>query len=520
MVQNITIVTDQYGKETEEQIRAEAASQLGVEQQRISAVLLIKKSIDARRGKLKVNLRYAVYVDEQPPAVSVKPLVLKQADPSKSVIIIGSGPAGLFAALKLLESGIKPIILERGPDVTARKRDIAMISREQRVNPDSNYCFGEGGAGTYSDGKLYTRSKKRGEISSVTGVLYEHGADERILTDAHPHIGTDKLGDIVQKIRERIISCGGEVHFSTQVMGITKDIHKNVTGVITDEGIGFPAKAIIAATGHSAGEFYEMLQSAGVTIEAKPFAVGVRVEHPRTLIDSIQYHGMNPGTLGAATYTLKAQVGERGVYSFCMCPGGIVVPSATDDDQIAVNGMSPSGRNTRWSNAAFVVEVTPDDIPAEFGGPADPLCGLRYQRFLEHEAKEQGKGQKAPAQRMTDFVSHMPSRKLPETSYAPGVVASRLDLWIPGHITKRLIKAFRFFDTRMHGFLSDKAVLIAIETRTSSPVRITRDPQTLEVLGIGGLYAAGEGSGYAGGIVSSAMDGQAIASAVAARLLQ
>ncbi len=518
MVKNVTIVVDQYYDDSEAQIRTKAAKKLNISEDRIHAVQLSKKSIDARRGKLKVNMQYKVFIDEDPPASEPITLSLQQADPSRPVIIVGSGPAGLFAALKLLESGIKPIILERGPDTITRKRAIAQISRDQCINPDSNYCNGEGGAGAFSDGKLYTRSHKRGDISNILSILCYHGADEQILTDAHPHIGTDRLSGIVNAMRQNIIEHGGEVHFSTQVTGLSRNGEHQVIGVSTKDGRCFSAHAVILATGHSAYDVYELLASEGAQLEAKTFAVGVRVEHPRKYIDTIQYHGLDSGNLGSASYQLKAQVADRGVYSFCMCPGGNVVPSATENDQIVVNGMSPSGRNTSWSNAAIVVEIKPEDIPSEFGGETDPLAGLRFQRSLEHEAKKQGHGQKAPAQRMTDFVSHVPSKNLPECSYTPGVVPSRLDLWLPHDISKRLIKAFRFFNTRMHGFLTEKALLIAIETRTSSPVRVLRDPETLEARGLAGLYPAGEGSGYSGGIVSSAMDGQHVAAAVAIRI--
>lgn len=515
----------------------------------ISALVLKKKSIDARHGGIKIQLRYSVYIGETPTAVSGDggtpegdlsigpaagpgPLVpaWKMADPAKRVIIVGSGPAGLFAALRLLESGITPIVLERGAETSQRKRDIALITREQRVNGESNYCFGEGGAGTFSDGKLYTRSNKRGNTDRILSIFHYHGAQDEILTDTHPHIGTDRLPQIINRMRETICVHGGSVLFGTRCIGLVLE-GGAVTGVRTlrdgmEETLAAPA--VILATGHSARDIYEMLADLEASLgqdhpllEAKGFAMGVRVEHPRELIDRIQYHGQDRGTvLPAATYRLAAQIEGRGVYSFCMCPGGLIVPSGTVDGELVVNGMSASGRSARWSNAAIVVEIRPEDVPAEFAAPGDAvtchpaLAGVRYQRWLEREAGRQGKGQAAPAQRLVDFLDKKQSRSLPDSSYSPGLVPSRLDEWLPSGIAGKLDLAFREYNKNMKGFISPDAVLVAPETRTSSPVRILRDPDTGESPVIPGLFPAGEGSGYAGGIASSAMDGEKIADCV------
>jgi len=519
---SITVLPGEEGNET--LIRQKAAETLSVKPAVITALVFRKKSIDARKGRVKIHLAYTAYIGEQPPDAdqvaggAFKP-AWKQADPARRVIIVGSGPAGLFAALRLLEDGITPIILERGSPTAQRKIDIASITREQKITPDSNYCFGEGGAGTFSDGKLYSRSNKRGDIGRILAIFHYHGADAEILTDSHPHIGTDKLPSIINAMRETICRFGGEFRFNTCCTNLTVEKGR-VTGVEavcgeTTETI--KADRVILASGHSAHDIYFMLaelSSSGAStgiplLEAKPFAMGVRVEHPRDLIDRIQYHGKERSSdLPAATYRLSAQVEERGVYSFCMCPGGLIVPSATSDDEIVVNGMSPSSRNTRWSNAAIVVETKPEDIPAEFlDGPRE-LAGLRFQSWLEHEAKKEGKGQAAPAQRLEDFIDGKKSNTLPDCSYSPGVVPSRLDLWLPAQIADRLREGFVEFNKFMKGFICQEAILVGVETRTSSPVRILRDPVTLESPGIAGLYPVGEGSGYAGGIVSSAMDGE------------
>lgn len=482
-------------------------------------LVFVKKSIDARHKNIKLFLRYKVYIGEKPGDALKKIPQWKKADGSKTVLIIGSGPAGLFGALKLLEHGIKPVIIERGTDTSSRKRDIAAISTRGTVNSDSNYCFGEGGAGTFSDGKLYTRSNKRGDISSVLKIFAHFGADEKILTDAHPHIGTDKLPSIINSMRKMIVDCGGEFHFNTKCSGLITE-NGTVTGiravdVLSGEERKFMADAVLLATGHSADDIYRMIARVSPqSLEAKTFAVGVRVEHPRSLIDSIRFHGKEMENLGAAEYRFTTQQMERGVYSFCMCPGGFVVPSQTGPEQIVVNGMSASGRNSRWSNAAVVVETRPEDIPEKFrmeakenGCPA--LAGLLWRSWLEHETFVHGEGQKAPAQMIRDFVDGKESTALIETSYTPGIVASRLDQWLPEQIASRLKMCFRYINRdTMKGYISDEGILIASETRTSTPVRILRDKETFECPGLKNLYPCGEGSGYSGGIVSSAMDGE------------
>ncbi|MFA6937990.1 MAG: FAD-binding protein [Treponema sp.] len=497
-------------------------------------LVFIKRSIDARHNQVKIFLRYKVYIGEKPGDTQTDELpVWKKADGSKSVIIIGSGPAGIFAALRLLEQGIKPIIIERGEEVSSRKRAIAEISTKGVVGENSNYCFGEGGAGTFSDGKLYTRSNKRGNINRILQIFANFGADKIILTDSHPHIGTDKLPAIISAIQEKIISLGGEFHFNTKCTDfITKDVNGKLaaTGVQTEDTLtkekkSFSADSILLATGHSAVDIYELLaKTAPSSLESKTFAVGVRVEHPRELIDSIQYHG-NVGNLPAAEYRLTSQQDDRGVYSFCMCPGGFVVPSATSPEQIVINGMSSASRNSKWSNSAIVVETRPEDIPAEYVEKAKEknctaLAGLLWRTDLEHQTYLHGENQKAPAQRLVDFMANKKSETLPESSYTPGVVSSNLNEWLPKQIAYRLKPAFKEFDKNMKGFISNDALLIASETRTSTPVRILRDKDTCECTAVKNLYPAGEGSGYAGGIVSSAMDGENCAKEIISSLVK
>ena len=486
--------------------------------------VFVKKSIDARHGQLKYHLRYKVFIDEEPGEVKTSALPeWKSADGKKTVIIVGSGPAGLFGALKLLEKGIKPVIVERGERTSDRKKSIAKISTQDLVDSDSNYCFGEGGAGTFSDGKLYTRSNKRGDISKILQIFVRFGADEKILTDAHPHIGTDKLPAVINAMRNFIIEKGGEFYFNSKCTGF---IGKNncITGISMEniksgEKLELKGDAVLLATGHSASDIYEMLAKISPhSLEAKTFAMGVRVEHPRTLIDSIQYHGKTEG-MGAAEYRLVTQVEDRGVYSFCMCPGGFVVPSATGPDEIVVNGMSAAGRNSKWPNAAIVVETRPEDIPEEFvqrakGAGCKALAGLYFRKYIEEETKKQGKGQAAPAQRMTDFLANRETKDFPPSSYTPGIVSSRIDIWMPEQIAGRLAQGFLDFGKNMKGFVNKDAVLIASETRTSTPVRILRDKESCESVAIKNMYPAGEGAGYAGGIVSSAMDGEKVCQAI------
>lgn len=497
---------------------------------------VLKKSIDARHGRQKLVLRLKVFINESPDALKniSKLPEWKKAEGNKTVIIIGSGPAGLFGALKLLESGIKPVIIERGKDTSSRKVDIASISTKNIVDENSNYCFGEGGAGTFSDGKLYTRSNKRGDISKILKIFNAFGADDKILTDAHPHIGTDRLPKIINAMREKIISLGGEFHFNTKcidfILESEKSGGKKITGVKTfntetNAEQTFTGNAVLLATGHSASDIYFLISKhSPISLEAKTFAAGVRVEHPRELIDAIQYHGQNVnGHLPTAEYRFTTQVEERGVYSFCMCPGGFVVPSSSGPDEIVVNGMSTAKRNSKWSNAAIVVEIRPEDIPEEFKKQANAegckdLAGLYFRTSLEKLTKEKGKGQAAPAQRLSDFLDHKESTSLPASSYTPGLVSSRLDKWLPPHIERRLEQGFKNFNKNARGFVCNDAVLIASETRTSTPVRILRGKESFECEGIKNLYPAGEGSGYSGGIVSSAMDGENSAEQIAKKL--
>lgn len=491
---------------------------------------LEKKSIDARHGQLKFHLRYSIFYKDEENSAAASSLLPKwqKVSGAKAVVIVGSGPAGLFGALKLLESGVKPVIIERGEETFERKKTIAKISTKESVNPDSNYCFGEGGAGTFSDGKLYTRSNKRGDISKILRIFNYFGADEKILTDAHPHIGTDKLPGVVNKMKDFIIAHGGEIHFNCKCTDFICENNK-ITGiktvnVKTNEEKIFSGSAVLLATGHSATDIYEITaKHAPESLEAKTFAIGARVEHPRDLIDRIQYHGKTEG-MGAAEYRLTTQVQDRGVYSFCMCPGGFVVPSSSGPDEIVVNGMSAAGRNSRWSNAAFVVETRPEDIPETFIEQAKScgckaLAGLLYRTWLEKEAKRHGKGQAAPAQKLTDFIAKKDSKDFPQTSYTPGITASRIDQWLPKAISERLTEAFKIFGKNMKGFLSKDAIIIAIETRTSTPVRIRRNKETCECISLQGLFPAGEGAGYAGGIVSSALDGENVCAAILKKLL-
>lgn len=467
-------------------------------------VSIIRRSVDARRPDIRVNVTVRIYGHEETPEV-IAPFRIRDVSNGREVIIAGSGPAGLFAALSLIEAGLKPIVIERGREVKERKRDVAAISTRHIVEPDSNYCFGEGGAGTFSDGKLYTRSKKRGDNRRVLELLVLHGADPAILYEAHPHLGTDRLPRVITAIRSSIMQAGGEVLFGHRITGIMID--KGVfRGVVVNESTVLKADDIILSTGHSARDIYHLLAAGGVKLEYKPFAMGVRVEHPQELIDRIQYHGKSRGQyLPAASYTLAAQVAGRGVYSFCMCPGGFMVPSATSPGEVVVNGMSPSRRNSPWANSGIVTEIREEDA-MKYGGNA--LAGLNYQSLLEKQAwQEGGMTQRAPAQRLVDFVEGRSSSSLPKGSYFPGLTPSPLHEWLPGEMSSRLREGFREFGRKMRGYLTNEALVAAVESRTSSPVRVTRDADKLNAININGLYPAGEGAGYAGGIVSSAVDG-------------
>lgn len=489
----------------------------------ICHVRVLKRSIDARQRTIYVNIKLRVYINEEPVDYAYAHTDYPDVSKAPQVIVVGAGPGGLFAALRLIELGFRPIVLERGKNVRERKQDLALITKTQQVNAESNYCFGEGGAGAYSDGKLYTRSKKRGNIEKILNVFCQHGASTNILADAHPHIGTDKLPRVIENMRNTILNSGGEVHFQTKmtrlllenetVVGVEAESHDS--SLLTPHSSIFKGPVILA-TGHSARDVYRYLHASGIEIEAKGLAIGVRLEHPSELIDQIQYHNKNGRGhyLPAAEYSFVTQVEGRGVYSFCMCPGGFVIPAATGPEQIVVNGMSPANRGTAWSNSGMVVEMHPEDVPGE-----SPLRLMEYQEQLERTCWQQGNmKQTAPAQRMVDFVNSKVSYDLPRSSYAPGLISSPLHFWLPKEISHRLQQGFRKFGSMSHGFLTNEACLIATETRTSSPVRILRDRETLQHVRIQGLFPCGEGAGYAGGIVSAGVDGERCAESVAAYL--
>lgn len=499
--------------------RRAAAEKLGVDPSRIRGLRLLKESIDARRRPICKQLRLEAGVDEELPPVA---LPVRRYAPvpqgARRVVIVGSGPGGLFAALRCLELGVRPIVLERGKDVSSRRFDLAPILREGRVIEDSNYCFGEGGAGTFSDGKLYTRATKRGPVTEIYETFVAHGAPPEILTDAHPHIGSNLLPNVIKAMRGSIIEAGGEVHFGARVSGLLRrEGGCRIAGVVTSDGRSWEGDAVILATGHSARDVYRLLHAEGLLLEQKPFAVGVRIEHPQPLIDAVQYHlrggEIRPRELPAARYALATKIAGRGVHSFCMCPGGFIVPAATENDEVVVNGMSLSRRDSPFANAGFVVTVEPEDTAA-YAAEHGVLAGIAYQKELERAASRAGGGlQKAPAQRVADFLAGRESARLPATSYHPGITSADLRALLPREVAWRMAEGLQFFDRKLRGFAGADALLIGCETRTSSPVRIPRDPSTLQHPELEGLFPCGEGAGYAGGIVSAALDGRRCAEA-------
>lgn len=543
---------------SEEGIKRYLAKEKGLDVRTLNQVRVLKRSIDARQRTIFVNLKVRAYINEFPQDDQYVHTEYPDVSSRPRVIVVGEGPGGLFASLRLIELGYRPIVLERGKDVRERKKDLSNITKTQKVDGESNYSFGEGGAGAYSDGKLYTRSKKRGSVDKILNVFCQHGANTNILADAHPHIGTDKLPRVIENMRNTIIKCGGEVHFQTKMIRLILESEGKLTApdaaagdrVIGVEAVNLATGAeetyrgpVILATGHSARDVYRYLASAKIDIEAKGIAVGVRLEHPSQLIDQIQYHNKSGRGkyLPAAEYSFVTQVDGRGVYSFCMCPGGFVIPAATGPEQLVVNGMSPSNRGTAWSNSGMVVETHPEDVAqfvkehqsvieqqemkaqenASLFTPHSSLQMMYFQEIVEKQCWQQGNmKQTAPAQRMADFVNNRLSYDLPKSSYAPGLISSPLHFWMPSFVSKRLQEGFKTFGKNAHGFLTNEATLIAMETRTSSPVRIVRDRETLQHVRIQGLFPCGEGAGYAGGIVSAGVDGERCAEMCAEYLKQ
>lgn len=543
---------------SEEGIKRYLAKEKGLDVRTLNQVRVLKRSIDARQRTIFVNLKVRAYINEFPQDDQYVHTEYPDVSSRPRVIVVGEGPGGLFASLRLIELGYRPIVLERGKDVRERKKDLSNITKTQKVDGESNYCFGEGGAGAYSDGKLYTRSKKRGSVDKILNVFCQHGANTNILADAHPHIGTDKLPRVIENMRNTIIKCGGEVHFQTKMIRLILESEGKLTApdaaagdrVIGVEAVNLATGAeetyrgpVILATGHSARDVYRYLASAKIDIEAKGIAVGVRLEHPSQLIDQIQYHNKSGRGkyLPAAEYSFVTQVDGRGVYSFCMCPGGFVIPAATGPEQLVVNGMSPSNRGTAWSNSGMVVETHPEDVAqfvkehqsvieqlemkaqenSSLFTPHSSLQMMYFQEIVEKQCWQQGNmKQTAPAQRMADFVNNRLSYDLPKSSYAPGLISSPLHFWMPSFVSKRLQEGFKTFGKNAHGFLTNEATLIAVETRTSSPVRIVRDRETLQHVRIQGLFPCGEGAGYAGGIVSAGVDGERCAEMCAEYLKQ
>lgn len=510
----------------EEGIKRYLAKEKGLDVRTLNKVRVLKRSIDARQRTIFVNLKVRAYINEMPQDDQYVHTEYPDVSSRPRVIVVGEGPGGLFASLRLIELGYRPVVLERGKDVRERKKDLSNITKTQKVDSESNYCFGEGGAGAYSDGKLYTRSKKRGSVDKILNVFCQHGANTNILADAHPHIGTDKLPRVIENMRNTIINCGGEVHFQTKMTRFILEgdrvIGVEAVNLITGAEENYRGPVILA-TGHSARDVYRYLASSKIEIEAKGIAVGVRLEHPSQLIDQIQYHNRNGRGkyLPAAEYSFVTQVDGRGVYSFCMCPGGFVIPAATGPEQLVVNGMSPSNRGTAWSNSGMVVETHPEDVVQSEEELKDPLSMMYFQERVEKLCWQQANmKQTAPAQRMADFVNNRLSYDLPKSSYAPGIISSPLHFWMPSFVSKRLQEGFKTFGKNAHGFLTNEATLIAMETRTSSPVRIVRDRETLMHVRIQGLFPCGEGAGYAGGIVSAGVDGERCAEMCAEYLKQ